>query len=886
MGLWAQCRSLLGSVLRRQRVEREMESELQFHLAGRMEDLVRSGLPWEQAARQARIEIGSAELIKDECRQALGLRLFDEVSQDLRYALRMLLKNPGFATVAILTLALGIGSNATIFSIVNGILLRPPPFREPSRLVAVLDSRPAQGVDWVYDSPKRYEEWLRRNIVFEQLAAAENCYFKIERDGVPQLLQGGCASASFFPMLGVQPILGRIFTAEEDRPGGARGAVLSYTSWQNYFGGSPAAIGRTIRRTANDAEFTVIGVLPPSFKFATDDFGLWAPLNTDPNYRFSDERSLLVFGRLKPHVTLQQAQSVMNGVASQLADEFPATGAGWHITVRPLQSFYANVRNIELTLWVLFAAVGVLLLIACANIASLLLARANVRSREISVRLAIGAGPGRVIRQLVTESMLLGLLGGVAGFLLARLTFNTLITVMPYIPSFRSNAIRVDYQVLAFSIGFALLSSVAFGLAPAIRASRQDLNGSLREGGRSLHGNRADRGARALITACQIALAVVLVSSAGLLMESFRNLVTQELGFNPSRVLTARLCCLDETHYRTEKEAAAFYTRLFDRLRSVPSIQLASGSSDLPLRRFQGTGSPYEIRGKPALEPREERTADFFYVEPRYFDTLQIPVVRGRAFTNHDTVDLAPVALINESLVRRVWPGEDPIGQEIRMSADRGMPWRRIIGIVADTRHRGFGTAPQPAIYYSYYQSLGRYVYFLIRTRQDPVSQADQIRKAIGSVTGTLPLDKVETLDQQMADSVSVQRFSMVLVMLFASLALILGAVGVYGVTSCTVSQRTQEIGIRMALGASRWAVLGMFLRETMAIAVIGLASGLAATLGLARFLQNLLYNVRGNDAAILGWAVGFLALVAGIACAVPTLRATRIDVVSALRCD
>ncbi|HEV2986200.1 MAG TPA: ABC transporter permease [Vicinamibacterales bacterium] len=806
-----------------------------------------------------------------------------DISQDLRYAFRILRRNPAFTAIAVLTLALGIGASAAVFSIVNGILLRPLPFRDPSRLVAVLDGRPAQGVDWVFDSPRRFEEWVRRNTVFDELAAAQNCYYRLDDGGVPRLLQGGCVSANFFPMLGVQPVLGRLFTLDEDRTG-ARVAVLSYASWRAFFGSDAAALGKTIRRTANDAEFTIIGVLPASFKFASDDFALWAPLKSDPNYRNQDDRTLLVFARLKQGVTLPQAESVMDGVGRQLAEEFPTTSAGWTVKLWPLQAFYANVRNIRLTLWVLFAAVGVLMLIACANLANLLLARASARSTEISLRRALGATRGRVMRQLITESVLLGLVGGAAGFLLARIAFPTLLAIMPYIPSFQPNAIRLDSQVLGFSMAFALVASIAFGLVPASRASRQDLNQHLREAGRGAFGSRRGSLMRTIVVTSQITLVVVLVTSAALFAQSFRNLITGQLGFNPSHILTVRLCCLDEAHYTTERDVSAYYSMLFERLRSVPGVESVSGASDLPLRYFQGAGVPFQVRGQAAVDEREERTADFFYVEPHYFDTLHIPIVRGRAITDLDTADTLHVALINESLARRVWPGQDPIGQELHMAADPGGRWYRVVGVVADTRDRGLGLDPQAAVYASYYQSIGRYTFLLIRTRPDPMTVAPQVRKAIVSVSDRLPIDRLGTLEQQMADSVSAQRFSTVLVGLFAGLALSLGTVGVYGVTSYTVSQRTQEIGIRMALGASRVTVLAMFLREGMTLAAVGIAAGALAAWKLTRFLQSLLYGIRASDPRILASVIGCLTLVTLAACLVPALRATRVDPATTLR--
>jgi predicted permease len=870
---------------RRKRMLQQLDDEIREHIETETQDNIARGMSPEEARYAAVRKFGNVTRVKEDTREVWSFVWLEQLLQDVRFAVRMLRKSPGFTAVAIFTLALGIGANSAMFSVVNGILLRSLPFKEPSRLVTVLDTKPSKGVDWLYVSPNRFEEWVRRNTTFDQIAAAENCFFKLENHGAPILLQGGCATASFFPMLGVQPFLGRLFTPEEDRPGGNTVAVLSYGCWKEKFGGDPAAIGKTIRRTANDAEFTIIGVLPADFKFATEDFALWAPINTDPNYRDRDDHHLLVFARLKDGVTLPQAQAQMDGVAQQLASEYPTTSAGWGITVRPLQRFYSGVRNIRQTLWVLLAAVGFLLLIACANVANLLLARATVRRKEIAVRLAVGATRSRLVQQLMTESLLLGVMGGATGFLLARLAFKSMMAVAPYIPSFRPNAIQMDNEVLAFATVTAIVASVAFGLTPALRTSRLDLNDALRDAGRGTRGNRRDRLTRSLLVTSEIALAVVLVGGAGLLIESYRNLQTDRLGFNPNNILVSTFCCLDEAHYRTPSDTSAYYTQLFERLRELPGVESVSGTDDLPLRQFQGAGSAFEVQGRPAAEPGSEPTADFFLVEPRYFETMQIPLLRGRSFTDHDNEHSASVVLINKSLAQRLWPDQDPIGQQLRpLVGDPSPRWYRIIGVVADAKQRGLGTEQRSTIYRTIYQSTARYTFVLVRTHPDPLSMAAAVKNTIASLDRGLAFGVVQTLDQQLAQSVSTQRFSMTLLALFGGLALSLAAIGVYGVTAYTAAQRTHEVGVRRALGAQPADIVKLVLGEGLRLSLVGVVVGIACALALTRVMRNLLYGVSATDPITFFTVSAVLVGVALAACYLPARRAARVDPIVALR--
>ena len=875
----------LRSLFRGAQADQELDEELRDHLERRTEEYAAKGMTQQEAHRHARLDLAGIEQTKEKCRDARRVNWIQDFVQDVHFGLRMLRKSSGFATVAVLTLGLGVGANAAIFSVVNGILLRSLPFNDPERLVAVLDSKPSSRVDWQFVSPNRFEAWVRQNTAFDRMAAAENCYFKLE-SREPVLLQGGCATASFFPMLGIQPFLGRLFTLEEDHPGGNPVAVLSYGCWKEKFGGDPAAIGKTIRRTANDGEFTIIGVLPPDFKFATENFALWAPLATDPNYRNRDDRTLLVFARLKDGVTIPQAQARMDGVAQELAREYPTTSAGWGITVRSLQRFYSSVRNIRQTLWVLLAAVGFLLLIACANVANLLLARGSVRRKEIALRLALGAARPRLIRQLMTESLLLGLSGGVAGLLLARLLFKSMMAMAPYIPSFRTNAIQMDSEVLAYATAVSLVATLVFGLAPALRASRQDLNDSLREAGRGASSSGRETRTRRLLVTSEISLAVVIMGAAGLLIESYRNLQTDRLGFNSDHVLVSSFCCLDEAHYRTPGDTSAYYRQLFQRLRELPDVESVSGIDDLPVRQFQGPGLVFEVQGRPAAEPGSEPAADFFFVEPRYFETMQIPLLRGRGFADQDDENSVPVAIINRALAQRLWPNQDPIGQQLRPAVSDPLShrWYRIIGVVADAKQRGLGTEPRPTIYRTYYQAVARYTFALVRTRPDPRSMATAVKNAVASVNSTLALGVVQTLDQYLAQSVSTQRFSMTLLALFGGLAVSLAAIGVYGVMAFTAAQRTHEVGVRMALGAQPAQIAKLVLGEGLRMALAGVVVGMFSALALARVMRNLLYGVSATDPLTFLGVSAVLVGVALAACYLPARRAMRVDPMVALR--
>ncbi len=807
--------------------------------------------------------------------------------QDIRYGLRMLLKNPGFTLIAVLTLALGIGANSAIFSVANAVLLQPLPFRDPSRLVTVLETKASQNLDWLYVTGQNFVQWQQRTDSFEHLAAMQSCGYRLAQEGEPQLVQGNCVSSSFFPMLGVQPVLGNLWTSEEDQPGRERVAVVSYDFWQKHFGGDRSVLGATIWRVIDKQSYTIIGVLPADFQFARDNVSVWTPLALDkasPNQR---GHLLMVFGRLKPGVTIAQAQSSMDTLAAQLEQESPATNSGWGVTVDPLQRFYADLGNTRTTLLVLFGAVGLLLLIACANIANLLLARATARERELAVRIAIGATRGRLIRQFLTESLLLGLLGGLAGFFLAWISFGPLISLTPTIPSFRPEALKIDSQVFLFSVGASLLASVLFGLIPAMRASRRDLHSWLRESGRGVKGTVRTRVTRDMLVVGEIGLAIVLLVGTGLLLKTLNNLRNDRIGFDPNNIYTVSVCCLENKRYPTAKEIGNFFQQLQTQLQTIPDAEAVSFINGLPQRQFDGSGSVVQMRGQPPPQPGQEKLADPRFIGPNYFQTMKIPLLRGRELTPQDDSDHPPVAVINETMARRYFPGQDAIGQQVQLvNLQPSGRWFTVVGVVADARDRGLGRETRSTLYLSYAQNQIRGTVLMIRTRPGAGEMTAQVQQAVRSLNQDLSLRDPRTLVDAMSESLSPERFSATLLTLFAAVAITLASIGVYGVVSFAAVQRTHEIGIRLALGAQRRDIVKLVLRHGLWLALAGVGIGLIGSLLAARLLSSLLFGVSPKDPVTLVVVSLVLTAVAMIACYLPARKAMKVDPLVALRSE
>jgi putative ABC transport system permease protein len=802
--------------------------------------------------------------------------------KDMRYAVRTLLKSPGFTAVAVLALALGIGANTAIFSVVKAVLLSPLPYPDPERLVWVREINP--GAD-ILDEPASapdYNDWRTEGRSFEGVAAYGYAGGTItDGDREPERVAGLSTSANFFQVVGVAPALGRGFLPGEDATGKNRVVVISHALWERRFGANPNAVGQTITISGNP--HTIVGVAPASFKTPVPGPkppDLWFPIafNFDESRRRSD--FLNVFGRLKEGATVEQARAELEGIAARLAQEHPGTNAGWTVKVEPLHE--RVVGNVRQALWVLMGVVGFLLLIACANVANLLLARAAGRRQEIAVRTALGAGRGRLVRQFLTESLLLGLAGGALGLVLAAWGVELLVALSPgNIP--RLEEVGLDARVLAFTFGVSALTGVVFGLLPALSASKTDLSVSLKEGGS--RGATAGAGARRLRSALvvsEIAITVVLLAGAGLMIRSFNAVQSVNPGFRPEHIMTFDFA-LPMTKYKEEPQRAAFFEQLTTRAAALPGVERAAVVDSLPL---SGSGSVlgFVIEGQPPLPPEKVQDADFFSVTPDYFDVMGIPLVRGERLSERHRSDVPDVAVINETMARRYFPGEDPIGKRLNLGDPATVPWITVIGVVGDARTGGLDKEPYPQMYVPAAQFPQRAMTFVARTSGDPSAVAPALRRELAALDRDLPLYNVSTMERVLSDSISRRRFQMILIAAFAGVGLLLAAVGIYGVISYTVAQRRHEIGVRIALGARAADILRLVVGQGLGLTLAGVGLGLAGAFALTRVLASLLYGVTATDP--LTFACVSLALlgVALLACLVPARRATKVDPMIALR--
>jgi predicted permease len=805
--------------------------------------------------------------------------------QDLRYGLRSLLKRPGFTAVAVVTLAVGVGANTALFSVVNAVLLRPLAYRDADRLVVALHG----GNDPV--SPADFAEWRGQKKVFEQMSAAEFWTPSLTGRDRPEQLWAVRASDNLFAMLGVEPALGRAFQPGDDQPGAAPVVVLSRRLWLRRFGGDPAVVGQTL--TLDGRAHTVVGVMPEGFEFPlfwATKAEMWAPLPLAERAG-SRGRSLRVFARLKPGVTHAQAQGEMETIARRLALEHPETNAKLDAVVTPLHQ--KVVGDVKPTLLVLLGAVGFVLLIVCANVANLLLARASARHREMALRLALGATRGRLVRQLLTENLLLAALGAGGGLLLAVWLVGLFVSGVPEDALPRQQAIGVDSAALAFTALLSLLTAAFFGLAPALSASRTDLNEALKEGGRqSAGGGARGQKLRRLLIVAEVALAMILLAGAGLMLRSFLSLRSLDPGFDQTNLLTMTVSVAGTRHAPAPMRAA-FFREAVERVRRLPGVEEASAINHLPLAG-DAWGFSFNIEGSPEPAPGEQPKATYRVASPDYFRTMRIPLVEGRAFDERDDEQSPGVVVVNESMARRYWPGVESVGRRIRLaSSPADAPWLTVVGVVRDVKQQSWEEEAGPEMYLPYAQSPSylrnpaphySYLSLVVRTTADPVQSAAAVREAVWAIEPNAPVSGVATMDEVVSRQTWRPRLSTLLLLGFALAALILAAVGIYGVLSYSVAQRTHEIGVRMALGAQARDIRRMVVRQGMALAGLGIAAGLAGAFALTRLMSKLLYGVSAADPPTLAAVAILLGAVAFLACYLPARRATRVDPMEALR--
>ena len=799
--------------------------------------------------------------------------------QDIRYGIRVLLKNPGLTFVAVLALALGIGANTAIFSVVNAVLLRPLPYDEPEQLVVVWRINPQRGQTQGASSFLNFADYRAQNSSFDALAAYNSTSSALSGRESPEQVPGVSATADVFKVLRTKPLLGRTFTPEDERPGGVPVAVISYGMWQSRFGADPNIIGREI--ILDGRSKTVIGVLPASFQFqlADEQAEYWLPMDpTDDMNKQRGANYLQVLGRLKPGVTLSQADADMKSIAGRLEQQYREDNAGR--SVRLVSAHEVMVGELRPTLLVLLGSVAFVLLIACANVANLLLARAAGRGREIAVRVALGASRLRIVRQLLTESLLLSLLGGGLGLLLAIWGIDLLGAVVPAdIPRFGEASL--DLRVLGFTLGVTLLTGIVFGLAPALSASKLDLNEALKEGGRSASEGRGRNRVRSLLIVSEVGLSLVLLVGAGLLIKSFMHLRNTNPGFDSRRVLTASVS-LPSSKYKEDEQIARFSQQMIERAAQLPGVEAVGAIMPLPFGK-NAISISFSVEGRPEPAPGESPVSATRIITPDYLRAMNIPVIRGRAFTEQDSANAPKVILINEALARKHFPGEEAVGQRLHLGVNdiRG----EIVGVVGDVRSHDLSKEDGPEFYVPFQQVPINDFAIVVRTNSDdPASFAPALRSAVQQVDKDQPLYEVRTMTSLIADSVSRQRFSMTLLALFAGLALLLASVGIFSVMSFLVTQRTHEIGIRMALGAQTSDVLKLIVGKGMTLTLIGIVLGVMAALALTRVMSGLLFGVSATDPLTFIGVSLLLAFVALLACYIPARRAAKVDPMVALR--
>ena len=861
----------------------DVDQDIRNHIEIETQDNVGRGMSPEDARHAALLKFGNVSRVKEDTREVWSFVWLEQLLQDIRYGVRMLHKNPGFTAVAVLTLALGIGANTAIFSVVYAVLLKPLPYAHSEQLFTVFQKLSNDATSATGFSYANLEDLREQNHVFSEVAGSQHHQLTLTGQGDAAVVNASVVTGDFFTLFAEKPLLGRLFFPEDDKPGAPAVTILSENLWRGTFGGDPAVIGKSIE--LDKRSFTIVGVMPAPFRFplVTEKEQLWVPLAQDPLFGgWMGRRGghwLQITGRMKPGVSIAQAQAELNAIGARLAKDFPKENDGWTMQMIPLQQ--RMVFNVKSALFVLLGAVGLVLLIACANIANLLLTRATSRAREMAVRTTLGAGRNRIVRQLLSETAILGLLGGAAGIALAYWGVQSLASLLPAdVP--QVNPIRVDKFVLCFALLLSAIASFAFGLAPALFAANANLQTNLREGsGRSGESGTRLR-ARNFFAAAEIALAMILLVAAGLLMRSFAKLTSVNPGFDVQRVVKANIA-LPRTQYSTPQQWMAFADNVLARIQAQPGVQESAFAVPTPMDGNINLG--FDVVGNPASSEADSRTADYVSVSQDYFHLMGIPLMSGRFFNAGDVSSSPRVTLISRALARRYFPNQDPLGKQLTFGfPPDGSATREIVGIVGDVRDMALDRDPGPMMYVPYAQAPFPGADVVVKSTLNVSSVTTAIRESVGEIDKDLPLSDVAEMPGVLEESVAQPRFRTFLLGLFAAMALILAATGIFGVISYSVSRRTQEIGIRVALGASRATILRMVLRETLLLTLAGLAVGIPCALAASRLLSHMLFGVSNHDPATVIAVAFALSGVAALAGFVPARRAMRVNPIVALK--
>lgn len=886
MPLLSRFTSFFRNLSGKQRNEQDLDQEVSFYLDMLTEEKINRGMPPEEARRAARIELGGAEQVKEQVRDVRSGVWLETVFQDLRYGLRILLHNPGFSGLVVLTLALGIGANTAIFSVVYGVLLRPLPYQNGGQLVVLHQQATHAHLDDVPFSVKEIADYRNYNHSLDSVVEYHNMNFLLLGNDTAERVETGVVSANFFDVLGVKPLLGRTFVATDESPNAEAVIVLSYQYWQRRHGGDAKIVGKVFQM--NDRAHTVIGVLPPIPQYPAEN-DIYVPTSACPTRSSAafmanrEARMMTVFGRLKSEVALQTAQADLSTVASQIENAYPDSYPkqyGYALAAAPLQN--ELTRRARTTLLVLLGAAGFVLLIACANVANLMLARLLKRERELAVRSALGASKGRIVRQLLTETTLLSVAGGVLGLMLAPSVLTLLVRFAERFTT-RAAEVRIDSPILLFTLIVSLLSGLLFGFAPAL-SSGEHVGDALKQGSAQSTSSRAHQRLRVGLVVLQIAVSFVLLIGAGLMLHSFVRLQRVDPGFSTERLLSLRISP-NFSRYSTGPQLAALSDSILRRIRSVGGVESASLASSFPFSRFGMASGPsaieFAIENRPTPKGQLEPLTDITFVSSGYFETIRQPLLRGRTFTEHDNADAVKVAVVNQTLARHRWPAEDPIGK--RITFDKGKTWITIVGIVGDAKEYGLDRVIGDEVYRPADQS-GFAGSLVVRSTAEPTNITPLLRKALHDLDPQLAVDQVETVERLQEESLASPRVTTILLGIFAALALVISASGIAGIMALSVSQRTRELGIRMALGQPKNSVLHMVVRQGIAVALAGTTLGLIGSIALGRLLSSLLYETSPTDIATFALVSVLFVAVAALACFVPAHRVTLIDPFTALR--